>query len=252
MALRHALLALAVLLPTAALTACSDDDEKAAQRLTVYAAASLRDSLPAIDESPRYDFAGSGQLQLRIERGAPADLFLSASPKEARALFSAGRCEQPVAFATNRLVLVVPPGNPSKVRSAYSLRSGGRRLAIGSAGVPIGDYTRRLLRLMGLSSVLERNVVSGEASVSGVVSKVALGSADAGFVYVTDARAADGRLDQVALPSGVQPAVRYEGCAVRRPGANRSGAAAYLESLRGDRGRTVLRRNGFGLPPGGG
>lgn len=251
MALRHALLALAVLLPTAALTACSDD-ETAAQRLTVYAAASLRDALPAIDESPRYDFAGSGQLQLRIERGAPADLFLSASPKEARALFSAGRCEQPVAFATNRLVLVVPRGNPGKVRSAYSLRSGGRRLAIGSAGVPIGDYTRRLLRLMGLSSVLERNVVSGEANVSGVVSKVALGSADAGFVYVTDARAADGRLDQVALPNGVQPAVRYEGCAVRRPGANRSGAAAYLESLHGDRGRAVLRRHGFGLTPEGG
>ena len=109
----------------------------------MYAAASLRESFPEIDRRPTYNFAGSNQLQLQIERGAPADVFASASPTEAQALFRAGRCTRPVTFATNLLVLLVPNANPGNVRSVYSLRSGGRRLAVGSPGVPIGAYTRR-------------------------------------------------------------------------------------------------------------
>ena len=69
----------------------------------------------------------------------------------------------------------MPPGNPGDVRSVYALRDGGLRLAIGNAGVPIGDYTRRLLRRMGLSSVLKSNIVSQQANVGQVVSQVALG-----------------------------------------------------------------------------
>src|SRR5688500_15938775 len=95
----------------------------AADALTVYAAASLREAFPAIDGRPTYSFAGSTQLQLQIERGAPADVFASASPDEAQALFRAGRCARPQTFAANRLVLVVPAGNPGNVRSVYALRS---------------------------------------------------------------------------------------------------------------------------------
>ena len=115
----------------------------------VFAAASLREAFPQIDGSPTYNFAGSNTLQLQIERGAPADVFASASPNEAQALFREGRCERPVTFATNILVLLVPNSNPGNVRSVYSLRSGGRRLAVGSPGVPIGDYTRRCCRACG-------------------------------------------------------------------------------------------------------
>ena len=72
----------------------------AAQAFTVYGAASLSAALPRIDGSPKYNFAGSNQLQLQIERGAPADVFASASPAEAQALFREGRCSRPVTFAT--------------------------------------------------------------------------------------------------------------------------------------------------------
>ena len=220
-----------------------------AAALNVYAAASLREALPALDRSPSYNFAGSNQLQLQIERGGPADLFLSASPEEAQALFRAGRCERPQTFATNRLVIMVPSGNPGGVRSAYSLRSGRRRLAVGTAGVPVGAYTRLLLRRMRLSSILQTNTVTSEPNVTSLTAKVALRSVDAGFAYVTDARSAADRVDTVALPRWAQPPVRYQACVVRRSGADANGARRYLARLRAGQGRTVLKRYGFGLPP---
>src|SRR5919107_6449206 len=139
---RHArrLVAALPLALTIALTAPA-----AAHAVTVYAAASLTAAFPRIDGSPTYNFAGSNQLQLQIERGAPADVFASASPTEAQALFRAGRCTRPVTFATNVLVLITPKGNPGGVRSVYSLRTGSRRLSVGTAGVPLGAYTRQLL-----------------------------------------------------------------------------------------------------------
>lgn len=216
---------------------------------TVYAAASLREAFPIIDGRPTFSFAGSNTLQLQIERGAPADVFASASPAEARALFRAGRCTRPVTFATNVLVLLVPNGNPGRVRSAYSLRSGGRRLAIGTPGVPIGAYTRKLLARMRLSSILQRNVVSSETNVNGIVAKVALASADAGFVYYTDGLSAHDRTNIIPLPRWAQPPVRYQLCAVIRPGARTAEARAFIDRVVGRTGRAVLKRHGFGLPP---
>src|SRR5215210_920465 len=110
---------------------------------TVYAASSLRDAFPAIDATPTYNFAGSDQLQTQIENGAPADVVAAASVKEAQALFKAGRCARPVTFATNVVAVLVPKRNPAGIRTIYDLNRGARkRLAIGAAGVPIGDYTR--------------------------------------------------------------------------------------------------------------
>jgi molybdate transport system substrate-binding protein len=220
-----------------------------AHALNVYAASSLRDAFPAITGSPAYNFGGSDTLQAQIERGAPADLFASASPDEARALFKQGRCSRPVTFATNTLVIIVPRGNPGHVRSVYSLRSGGRRLAIGTRGVPVGDYTRRLLRRLRLSSVLRSNTVSQEPDVASIVAKVALRSAAAGFVYRTDGRAATGRIAIVRVPAWAQPPVRYAICAVRRSGADTAGARRFIARARSTAGRRVLRRFGFGLPP---
>jgi len=220
-----------------------------AQALNVYAASSLRDAFPAISGSPAYNFAGSNTLQAQIERGAPADVFASASPNEARALFNEGLCSRPVTFATNKLVLIVPKGNPGHVRSVYTLRAGGRRLAIGTPGVPIGDYTRQLLRRLHLSSILSSNTVSQETNVANITSKVALGSADAGFVYVTDRKSAADRVSGISLPRWAQPPVRYSICAVRRLGADAGGAAAYIRSVRSTKGRRTLKSFGFGLPP---
>ena len=221
----------------------------AASALNVYAAASLRDVFTQIDSAPTFNFLGSNVLQTQIERGAPADVFAAASPTEPQALFKEGKCDRPVTFATNKLVMIVAEGNPKNLASVYRLKPGGFRLAVGNPSVPIGVYTRALLRRLGLSRILTRNTVSQEPNVANVVSKVALGSADAGFAYVTDGRIAADRTDMVKLPRYAQPPVRYQICKVQRSGADSSGAAAFIAKVRSDRGRGLLRAAGFGLPP---
>ena len=221
----------------------------AASALNVYAASSLREVFRRIDGGPAYNFAASNTLQLQIENGAPADVFASASPQEARALFRKGACGRPLTFATNRLVLIVPKDDPAAIRSVYALRRGGLKLAVAGSGVPIGAYTRALLRRLGLSKVLQTNTVSNESSVANVVSKVALGSADAGFAYATDGRIAGDRVTAIRLPRYAQPPVRYQICAVRRDDADASGAATFISRVRSDKGRALLQAAGFGLPP---
>jgi len=221
----------------------------AAQAFTVYGAASLSSAFPQIDGSPKYNFAGSNQLQLQIERGAPADLFASASPAEPAALFREGKCSRPVTFATNVLVMVTPKSNPAGLRSVYGLRNGNHRLAVGTAGVPIGAYTRQLLRRMQLTSILSTNTVSLEPNVNSIVAKVGLGSADAGFPYFTDYLAAQNRLRVFRLPTWAQPPVRYQMCVVKRPGADTASANRFMQRVLASRGRSILKRFGFGLTP---
>lgn len=221
----------------------------AAHAITVYAAASLREAFPQIAPKQGYNFAGSNTLQTQIERGAPADVFASASPKEAQALFQAGYCTRPVTFATNVVVMLVPEGNPAGIRSVYNLRNGNRRLAVGVRGVPIGDYTRKLLARMRLSSILTTNTVSLESNVAGITSKVALGTAEVGFAYLTDGRVAADRVDVIRLPVWAQPPVRYQACVVKRADGNAPVARKFIDRITGPRGRQVLRSAGFGLPP---
>jgi molybdate transport system substrate-binding protein len=220
-----------------------------AQALTVYAATSLTNVFPAMDKGPTYSFGGSNTLQLQIENGAPADVFASASPTEAQTLFREGLCTRPVTFAINRLVLLIPNANPGNVTSVYSLRSGGRKLSIGTAGVSIGAYTRALLKRLRLSSILSSNTVSQQTNVGQVSSQVALGAADAGFVYYTDGLAVKDRTKMISLPKWSQPPVRYQVCAVRRGRADTSGAQAFIREVTGKAGRAALKGYGFGLPP---
>lgn len=216
---------------------------------TVYAASSLRGVFPRIDPAQRFSFAGSGLLQRQIEAGAPADLFASASTAEPAALHRSGRCGRPSVFATNKLILIVPRANRARIRSVADLASGPRRrVAVGAPGVPVGDYTRTLLARLRLGAVLTRNLVSNEANVAGVVAKVALGSADAGFVYLTDGRIAGRRVRQIALPARAQPPIRYAFCIVRRRGVDAAGAQAFVTRVRSPRGQALLRAAGFGIP----
>jgi molybdate transport system substrate-binding protein len=221
----------------------------AAQALTVFGAASLSSAFPRIDGSPRYNFAGSNQLQLQIERGAPADLFASASPAEPRALFREGKCSRPVTFATNVLVLVTPRNNPAGLRSVFGLRTGNHRLAVGTRGVPIGAYTRQVLRRMQLTSILSTNTVSLEPNVNSIIAKVGLGSADAGFAYFSDWKAAASRVNRINLPRWAQPPVRYQMCVVRRPGVDTASANRFMRRVLSSRGQRILKRFGFGIVP---
>lgn len=215
------------------LAGCGGDDEGP----TVYAASSLREVLPRVLPDAKLDLAGSGALRLRIERGAPADAFAAASTTDPQRLAAAGRCRRPVVFATNELVLVVPRRSP-RIRDVGDLR--GARVALGAEGVPAGDYARTALARLDVD--LGEATVSLERDVSSITAKVALGSADAGFAYVTDVAAAKGRLVAIGLPRAARPLVAYAACAVTDAGA------AVVERLTSDDARAALRGAGFGLP----
>ena len=214
---------------------------------TVYAAASLTEVLPKISPSSRFQFAGSNQLALQISRGAPADAFASASPVYTQGLFRDGLVEKPRTFATNSLVLAVPRSNPAKIRSVFDLAKRPKlKLVVAGQKVPIGLYTREVLKRLGLLRVL-RKAVSQESDVKGIVGKLALGEADAGFVYATDVRAASSRLLAIPLPKRSQPTLRYE-VAVVEGATNREAALELVADLLATEGRRELRRAGFGLP----
>jgi molybdate transport system substrate-binding protein len=215
-------------------------------QLTVLAASSLTDVLPALDHAERYSFAGSDALAFQIRQGAPADVFAAASPKYPEQLYRLGLVEKPQAFATNSLVVIVPRANPAHIRSIFDLRRRGIKLVLGAAGVPVGDYTRKVLAKLGLTKVLA-NVVSEETDVRGVVAKVSLGEADAGFVYVTDVHSVAGKVKEITIPARAQPTVRYE-VAVVESSRHLAAARAFVRRLLGPAGRRELRRFGFGLP----
>ncbi len=214
---------------------------------TVFAAASLTNVFPQIDHGSRYSFAGSDQLALQLRQGAPADVYAAASPKYAELLYRDGFVLEPVVFATNRIVVIVPRSNPGRIRSVYDLRRKGLRVVIGDRTVPIGSYTRQLLDTLGITDDVMKNVVSQETDVKGIVAKVALGEADAGLAYVTDSKAVAKKVRVVALPAWAQPPIRYE-IAVVKAAAHAAAARAFVRRVLSARGRLLLRRAGFGLP----
>jgi molybdate transport system substrate-binding protein len=211
--------------------------------LTIYAAASLTEVFRAVDGAQTYNFAGSNALETQIRNGAPADIFASAAPLNTQRLFRAGLVDKPVTFTANRLALIVPKSNPAGIRSIYDLRSKPVKLVVAAPAVPVGGYTLTVLKKMGLSSVLGK-VVSRESDVKAVTGKVALGQADAGFVYVTDARPVSDQVTVVRIPAWAQPRVRYEIAVVSRS-TNKTAAQAWINAIMSARGQTALRNAGF-------
>jgi molybdate transport system substrate-binding protein len=215
--------------------------------ITVFAAASLTDVFPRIDGAPRYSFAGSDQLAVQIRQGAPADVYAAASPKYTQLLYSDGLVLKPVVFATNKLIVLVPRSNPAHIHTVYDLRHLGVKVVIGDRTVPIGSYTRQILDTLGITADVTKNVVSQETDVKGIVTKVALGEADAGFVYRTDAKPVASRTMSVPLPDWAQPPIRYE-IAVVRASSNQVASKAFAKKVLSKRARLLLSEAGFGLP----
>jgi molybdate transport system substrate-binding protein len=214
--------------------------------ITVFAAASLTDVFPRIDDAPRYSFAGSDQLALQIRQEAPADVFAAASPKYTQLMYRDGLVLKPVPFATNKLIVLVPRSNHARIHSVYDLRRAGVKVVIGDRTVPIGTYTRQILDTLGITADVTKNVVSEETDVKGIVAKVALGEADAGFVYRTDAKPVASKTTSVALPNWAQPPIRYE-VAVVKASSHRAAAKAFIKKITSKRGRLLLAKAGFGL-----
>ncbi len=213
-------------------------------QVTVYAAASLTNVFPAIVRNEKYEFGGSSLLEAQIAQGAPADVFASANLTLPNQLFQQGLCSKPVAFTRNALVIVVPKSNPARIRSIYGLTRPGVTIDVAGAGVPVGSYTRQVLKNMNLTTAVLKNVVSQETDVREVLSKVALGEADAGFVYSTDAKTVPGQVKVIKLPAWAQSKVRYGICVVARS-AEKPDARAFVERVLSKAGQKKLLGYGF-------
>jgi molybdate transport system substrate-binding protein len=223
--------------------------------LRVSAAASLRSAFDRYaagefpDDQINQSFAGSDQLAAQIEQGARPDVFASANMQYPQELFDKGLLERPIVFARNRLVLAVPAG--SRIRSLEDVGRPGVSVAVGSPSVPVGSYTRQVLARLPRpegSSILG-NVRSEEPDVSSIVGKLTEGAADAGFIYITDVRAAESSVRAIALPDSLEPQVAY-GIGVLSDPADPKLARRFVQGLEpGGRGARYLRQAGF-LPPG--
>jgi molybdate transport system substrate-binding protein len=211
--------------------------------LTIFAAASLTNVFPQITAKEHYSFGGSNALAAQIQQGAPADVFASANTSIPFQLYDQGLVEKPVLFTRNQLVLIVPKSNPANIHSVADVAKPGVKLVVAAVGVPVGDYTRTVLRNMNLSNALD-NVVSNESDVREVLAKVALGEADAGFVYVTDARTVRNKVATIGIRWTAQPRVSYA-VAVVSTSRHKAAARAWVKALLGKAAQAKLRAAGF-------
>jgi molybdate transport system substrate-binding protein len=220
-------------------------------RLVVLGASSLTEAVTEYGESfegaeVKTSFAGSDELAAQIQQGAKADVFASADTEYPAELFKEGLVEKPQVFAANELVIAVPEG--SDIKSLSDLGKPGVKLVIGDPSVPVGSYTRTVLGRLPAAEreAIMGNVVSEETEVASIVAKLEQGAADAGFVYVTDEKAAEG-LEPVSIPAKLQPEVEY-GVAVVSSSADKPAAEEFVAGLIEGEGQEDLRTAGF-LPP---
>ena len=240
-------LAVCVLAPAG----CGGDDDA----LTVSAASSLKKALTQYggefeDAKARFSFAGSDELAAQIRKGAKPDVFASADTKLPDELYDEELVEKPVTFAGNRLVLAVPASSDAGIASLQDIEKPGTTLAIGSETVPVGAYTRTVLGKLpeADSAKLLENVRSQEPDVAGIVGKLTQGAVDAGFVYISDVRATDGKLRAIELPDELQPTVAY-GVAVVKGAEHEDAAKKFVDGLLDGDGEQALDDAGFEPPP---
>jgi molybdate transport system substrate-binding protein len=246
-----ALLALAALL----LAACGGGEPAGGAAgspaaIRVFAAASLTAAFNEL--GPRFtaanggtrvtfNFAGSQALATQIRQGAPADVFASADvPNLDKVEDLVG---EPRVFAGNRLAIVVEQGNPRGVDGLDDLAAGDLKVVLAAAEVPAGKYARQVLDQAGVRV----RPVSEEDDVKSVVTKVSLGEADAGIVYVTDVTAGGDRVEGVDIPTGQNVTASYP-IAVVTASEAQDEARAFVDLVRSAEGQQVLKRHGF-LPP---
>jgi molybdate transport system substrate-binding protein len=189
-----------------------------------------------------FSFAGSQSLAGQIEQGLAADVFASANEGQMRRLADAGLTSaEPSVFASNRLAIVVEPGNPLGIKGLADLSREGLVLVLAAPAVPAGEYAAEIFGRAGVAVAPS----SLETDVRGVLSKVALGEADAGIAYETDARAAD--VDMVAIPDDQNVVAEYYIAPLRDAPAP-GGAEDFVRFVLSPAGREALAQHGFGAP----
>ncbi len=218
------------------------------QSVTVFAAASLTDAFDEIadafevdnDLDVEFNFLASSDLAAQLIEGAPADVFASADEANMTRITDEGLAEDPVTFAENRLAIAVPSGNPEGISALRDLEDPELVVALCNEVCPAGRYAIEIFDRAGVTVEPD----SLEADVRGVLTRVGLGEADAGFVYVTDI-AADLAVEEVAIPDEDNVVATYPIAALE--GAPPE-AAEFVDFVRSESGRRILSEYGFQLP----
>lgn len=259
-----------------ALAACSSNDEqkdaddnKAREEVVVFAAASMTETLNQIKETYEKDhnvtltfnFDSSGTLKTQIQEGADCDLFISAGQKQMNQLdITADKevntegldfvaSDSRVNLLENKVVLVVPEGNPKGIKGfddlAAKLADGSVLMAMGNSDVPVGQYTQKILSYYKLDETALANAgtITYGTNVKEVTTQVAEGSVDCGIVYCTDAFSA-GLTVVDSATKDMCGQVIYP-AAVMKNAKHADAAKAFLEYLQSDAAMKVFETVGF-------
>ncbi|ANW63908.1 molybdate-binding protein [Mycolicibacterium murale] len=254
-------LVVAVVGTTALVAGCSGSSDPAARpqtsensgTITVFAAASLKKTFTELGEKfteanpgteVNFNFAGSSDLATQLTQGAPADVFASADATNMTKAVDAGIIAgAPVNFATNTLTIVTAPGNPKGITSFADLAVDGTSVVVCAPQVPCGSATETVEQETGVTLA----PVSEESAVTDVLGKITSGQADAGLVYVTDARGAGDAVTEVPFPESGRAVNTYP-IAVLEESADAATAQQFVALVTGPVGRAVLTGAGFAAP----
>ena len=218
--------------------------------LVVFAATSLTDAFDKIGTqfhganpgvTVKFNYNGSSSLATQINQGAPADVFASASPKNMTTVTDEKNTSStPQDFAANRGEIMVEAGNPKNVKSVADLANSSLKVVTCAPEVPCGALATEIFKNAGVTV----KPVSQEENVGGVVTKVSLGEADAGIVYVTDVKANGSKTTGVPIPTDQNQITDYPIAEVK--GApNAAAAAAFISYVLGTEGQQILASFGF-------
>jgi molybdate transport system substrate-binding protein len=188
-----------------------------------------------------FNFAGSQALATQIQQGAPADVFASADVANMDKVKDL--VGDPQVFASNVLQIVVEQGNPKGVKGLGDLANPDLKVVLAAPDVPAGRYAEQALDKVGVTV----KPVSQEDNVKAVVTKVSLGEADAGIVYVTDVTAGGDKVEGVDIPAEQNVVATYPIATVKASTAQDQ-AQAFMDLVRSAEGQQVLNKYGF-LPP---
>lgn len=232
--------------------------------LNVFAAASLTEAFGKLGpqfeaEHPGvtvvFNFAGSQQLAQQLADGAPADVFASANQKQMDAAIASGRIanNQALPFVTNQLVVIVPTDNPANLTTLQDLAKPKLKLVLAAAEVPVGlyalDFLDKATQDAAFGATFKddvlKNVVSYEANVKAVLTKVVLGEADAGIVYGSDVTGTSAAaVQQIAIPAALNVIASYP-IGTLQNSANPDSAAAFVAYVLSPAGQATLAEFGF-------
>jgi len=216
--------------------------------LTVFAAASLQPAFDTIGRQLKaqqnitttFSYAGTQTITAQLQQGAPADVFASADTAHMTTIQHAGLIAgSPRIFAHNRLEIAVEHGNPKGIHTLVDLSRAGLVVVLADPSVPAGKYAAQALAMAHVTV----HPASLEPQVTGVLSKVALGEADAGIVYVSDI-VTSGKVDGVAIPDDQNVIADYP-IAALGAAQNPDGAQAFINYVLSAGGQAVLKTAGL-------